>query len=93
MLFFLHGVNVRFQGGLRSEQTKSMEHGTFEDVLSIKNAVIEIAMQVHEKDLPSVKLTAKALENRPSQNKSSLPTDNFQGRVVSFRDGKPSSHG
>ena len=32
--------------------------------------------------------TNMALENRPSQKESSLPTIHFQGRTVSFREGK-----
>ena len=37
---------------------------------------------------PSLKLTANASENRPSQREIHLPTIDFQGRTVSFREGK-----
>ena len=37
--------------------------------------------------LPSLKLTAKAPENRPFQKDSDIPTINFQVRAVSFREG------
>ena len=37
--------------------------------------------------VPSLKLTANAPENKPSQQESHLPTINFQGRAVSFREG------
>ena len=36
--------------------------------------------------LPSLKLTAKALENRPSQHERSLPTIDFHVRAVGFRE-------
>ena len=34
--------------------------------------------------IPSLKLTAKAPENRPSQKETSIPTIHFQVRAVSF---------
>ena len=37
--------------------------------------------------LHSLKLTAKAPENRPSQKEIHLPTIDFQGQTVSFREG------
>ena len=37
-------------------------------------------------EVASLKLTAKAPENRPSQKETSIPTIHFQGRTVSFRE-------
>ena len=37
--------------------------------------------------IPSLKLTVKAPENRPSQKETSIPTIHFQVRTVSFREG------
>ena len=42
--------------------------------------------------LPSLKLTVKAPENRPSQKEFHLPIIHFQGRFVSFREGRTKKH-
>ena len=43
----------------------------------------------HLSEIPSLKLTANALENRPSQKgKDRLPTIHFQVRAVSFKEGR-----
>ena len=39
------------------------------------------------KQIPSLKLTAKAPENWPSQKETNIPTIHFQMGTVSFREG------
>ena len=55
--------------------------------LSIQFTHLEWNLMIHtEKNVPSPKLNI-APENGPSQKESSLPTTNFQGLYVSFREG------
>ena len=48
---------------------------------------IEMRLINHGFPLPSLKLTANAPENRPSQKETSLPIIPFQVRAVSFGEG------